>query len=353
MAKMKVGIIGTGTRSIYFINAIKALSEDFEISSMRFRTQEKANRFKKEYDIPVTTSMDEFKNSKPDFMLCAVGYHREFKVIMDLLEDGFPVLVETPPANTIEDLYTLWNFSKTRKSKSLVAENCFEEPMYVGKIGAAKKGYIGDVQTVSVSSTHEYHAFSIMRIMLDEMNSPFSMIGKKMDLNINLTHDQDNNPITDSRVVPAERYHAVINFANGKTGLYDFQQAQYWSDIRFRYIMAQGTHGEIKDDEIKYADKYNIPRHTKLIYNKTSDGGLISITINDDPVYENTLLSKGIGDNIAPCHMLLNMKSYIETGFAPYPFADAMQDTYMTTLLHECGRRPFELIKSEKMPWQK
>jgi hypothetical protein len=28
-----------------------------------------------------------------------------------------------------------------------------------------------------------------------------------------------------------------------------------------------------------------------------------------------------------------------------------MQDTYITQLFLEAGRRPFELIKSEKQPW--
>lgn len=353
MAKMKVGIIGTGGRSVYFIRALKALSEDFEICSMRFRTQEKAYQFKEEYDIPVTTSLDEFKSSKPDFVVDVVGYHDVGKVAVDLLEDGIPVLAETPPATTVQDLCDLWNLSVAKKSKILVSENYFEEPSYAAIMEAVKRGYIGDAQTVTIANTHEYHAFSVMRLILDEMNSPFTMIGKKMNLNLTLTNDHAGNPIRDGSIEVADRYHAILNFANGKTGFYDFAIPQYWSDIRSYYMMVQGSRGEIKDGDIWFLDKDNTPHRSCFHQNLTGDGGLISITIGDDVVYENKLLSKGIGDNIGVCRMLINMKNYLETGFAPYPFADGMQDAYITKLLHECGNRPFELIKSEKMPWQK
>lgn len=56
MAKMKVGIIGSGNRSKLYIDAIKRLPEDFELVMMRFRTEEKAKKFQADYDIPVTLS---------------------------------------------------------------------------------------------------------------------------------------------------------------------------------------------------------------------------------------------------------------------------------------------------------
>ena len=352
MSKMKVGIIGSGGRSVLYIKALQSLREDFDIVSMRFRTQEKADKFKSEYDIPVTTSMDEFKSSKPDFVVDVVGYFDVCKAAVDLLNDDIPVLTETPPAVSIQDLKDLWNLSVSKKSKILVAENYFEEPLYAAKIEAVKRGYLGDTQTVTISNTHEYHAISLMRIMLDEMNSPLTIVGKKMDLDLAVTQDKDGNPVHDGGVNKSERYHLTLNFSNNKTGFYDFAIAQYWSAIRSRYMMVQGSHGEIKDDNLWYLDKNNNPRQSSFRTNVDSNGGLISVSIDDDIVYTNRLLSKGIGDNIDVCNMLLNMKNYLETGYAPYPFADGMQDAYITQLFWECGQRPFEVIASEKMPWQ-
>ena len=50
MAKMKVGIIGSGGRAVLHLKALLPLKDDFEICGMRFRTQEKADRFQRLLD---------------------------------------------------------------------------------------------------------------------------------------------------------------------------------------------------------------------------------------------------------------------------------------------------------------
>lgn len=170
----------------------------------------------------------------------------------------------------------------------------------------------------------------------------------------------DNNELviftvhhTGGRPDYVERYHMLLNFANGKTGIYDFAIAQYWSSIRSRYFMAQGSKGEMKDDEIWFLDKNYDPKHSRFQNVVSDSGDLVCIKIDDDVVYTNELLkTKGVGKNLGICNMLLNMKKYLETGDCPYPFASAMQDTYITQLFLEAGRHPFEPIASQPMPWQ-
>ncbi len=353
MAKMKVGIIGSGGRSRLYLDALKRLPDDFEVCMMRFRTQEKADRFAKEYGIPVTTSVDELKASKPDFIVDVVNRPDVGKVALDFLYDDIPILAETPPAESMEECLSLWNLTQERKSKMLVAENYFAEPGFAAKIEAARRGYLGDVQTVTVSNTHEYHAISVMRLLLDTLYTPLTVIGKKFGVDLTITQDKDGNPIRDGRVQNVERYHMLLNFANGKTGIYDFAIAQYWSSIRSRYFMAQGSKGEMKDDEIWFLDKNYDPKHSRFQNVVSDSGDLVCIKIDDDVVYTNELLkTKGVGKNLGICNMLLNMKKYLETGDCPYPFASAMQDTYITQLFLEAGRHPFEPIASQPMPWQ-
>ena len=351
MAKTKVGIIGSGRRSRLYLDAIKLLPDDFELVSMRFRTEEKAKRFAAEYGIPVTTSMDEFKSARPDFVVDVVNRPDVGKVALDFLNDDIPVLAETPPAESFEEINSLWALTEKRKSKMLVAENYFAEPGHAARIEAVRRGYLGEMETVTVSNTHDYHAASVIRLMLDTLYTPLTVIGKKMTIKLTLTQDKDGNPIRDGRTQDVDRYHMFLNFENGKTGIYDFAIAQYWSSIRSRYFMAQGSRGEIKDDDILYLDKSFTPQKSSFRQNTTSSGDLISISIGDDVVYENTLLSKGMGRNLGIAHMLLNMKAYLETGKAPYSFASAMQDTYITQLILEAGRRPFQPVASERMPW--
>lgn len=47
-----------------------------------------------------------------------------------------------------------------------------------------RRGIIGDVQAVTVSNTHEYHAASAIRILLGTDDVPFTVIGKKMDIDL-------------------------------------------------------------------------------------------------------------------------------------------------------------------------
>lgn len=386
MAKMKVGIIGSGGRAVLHLKALLPLKDEFEICGMRFRTQEKADRFHKEWGIPVTTSVDELLSKKPDFVIVCTSYFNQDKLITQLMKAGVPVLAETPPASSMQGILDLWELSQQPNSpKILVAENCFEQPFWAAKIEAIKRGYLGDVNMATIGHTHEYHAFSVMRILLDEMNSPFTMVGKRMEYPLTLTHSHANVPILpgdpqyaadylskhmdldfaltkdangveilDGNVHTAASYHAMVNFESGKTGFYDFTVAQFWSGIRSRFVLIRGTRGEIKDDQIKYIDKDHLSKTGVLQSNFTADGGLKNITLGDEILYENDLLSKGVGINPDISKMSLNMKRYLETGYAPYTFADALQDTYMTMLLHyEVGKRPFEVIHSQKMPWQK
>jgi predicted dehydrogenase len=351
MGKMKVGIIGSGGRSRLYINAIQSLPDEFELVLMRFRTQEKADRFAGEYGIPVTTSVDELKSAGPDFVVNAVNRPDVGKVTMeDFLEDGIPVLAETPPAESFQEIRELWEKTVKKNYKILVAENYFAEPAWAARLEAARRGYLGDVQAITVSNTHEYHAISMIRLFLGCEYTPLTVIGKKMMIDLTLTQEKDGSPIRDGRTQKVERYHTILNFENGKTGIYDFAIAQYWSAIRSRYCMIQGSRGEIKDDDIWYLDKNYDPKQSSFRRNMKGDD-LVSISIGDEVVYENKLIAKGVGRNLGVCNMLLNMKRYLETGDAPYPFKSAMQDTYITQLFLEAGRRPFELIKSEAVPW--
>jgi predicted dehydrogenase len=318
---------------------------------MRFRTQEKADRFAKEYGIPVTTSVDELKSAKPDFVVNAVNRPDVGKVTMeDFLEDGIPVLAETPPAESFREIQELWEKTVTKNYTLRVAENYFAEPAWAARLEAARRGYLGDVQAITVSNTHEYHAISMMRLFLGCEYTPLTVIGKKMMIDLTLTQEKDGSPIRDGRTQKVERYHTILNFENGKTGIYDFAIAQYWSAIRSRYCMIQGSRGEIKDDDIWYLDKNYDPKQAPFRRNMKGDD-LVSISMGEEVVYENKLIAKGVGRNLGVCNMLLNMKRYLETGDAPYPFKSAMQDTYITQLFLEAGRRPFELIKSEATPW--
>jgi predicted dehydrogenase len=354
MAKMKVAIIGSGNRSKEYIQSIKVLSDQFELVSMRFRTQEKADLFAKTFDIPVTTSVDELLAAKPDFVIVAVNRLEGADVevcaamvaIEEILKAGVPVLAETPPAEKPGELTKLWNLTQSLNSKMLVAENYWAEPMFAAKLEAAKSGMLGDIQTVTVSNTHQYHATSVIR-----MFEQVTIVGRKFVLPLTVTENKYGQPFFEGKTTDVDRTHVMMEFANNKYGIYDFAIAQYWSTIRSNYFMVQGSRGEIKDNDIWYMDKQNNVLRGRFDMITTSSGELVSIGVGDRILYKNPFVGTGIR-SIGPASVLLNMKEYLETGKAKYTFANGMQDTYDMMLILEAENNPYKKIVSTPQPWQ-
>ncbi|MDR1560472.1 MAG: Gfo/Idh/MocA family oxidoreductase [Clostridiales bacterium] len=351
MSRVKVGIIGTGGRSLLYLNAIQSLPERFELSFMRFRDQEKADRFKQLYNIPVTTSMDELYSSKPDFIVAVNNRPDVGKVVIDAINSGFPVLAETPPAESFEEVDQIWNLTQSTGQKLLVAENYFAEPGYAAKIEAVRRGYIGDAHSVSVSNTHQYHAISVIRLLLNTGFEQVRMIGKEYMWPLTSTQDKNGNPDFSGAAGPTGRSHVIMEFESGKAGFYDFATAQYWSVIRSRYMLVQGSRGEIKDDEIWFMDRLNRPMQSSFV-NNMSGGELLYITLGDKILFENPYIGTHV-KSIGVATMLVSMKEYLETGKARYSFADGMQDTYLTQVLKKAEQNPYCAVSSETRPWQK
>ena len=191
----------------------------------------------------------------------------------------------------------------------------------------------------------------MIRMILGEEYTPFTVIGRILGTDLTVLRTNDAGE-TAEQVVPAERYHVLLNYEDGKTGIYDFAIPNYWSQIRQNRFLVQGPRGEIKDNTVVFMDKDSKVQRLEITQNKDTEGRLVNITLGDDVVYENELLkTKGVGSNIGICHMLLNMKKYIETGKCPYSLASAMQDAHYTQKFLECGLKPLTLVHSETMPW--
>ena len=103
----------------------------------------------------------------------APGLHRhrgavgcEPEVVADLVAAGAAVLTETPPAPDLAALRALWaEVGGTRRVQ--VAEQYLLLPGHAARLGLVRGGVIGTPTSVQVSSTHGYHAVSMIRGFLD------------------------------------------------------------------------------------------------------------------------------------------------------------------------------------------
>ena len=108
---------------------------------------------------------------------------------------------------------------------------------------------IGQPTSVQVSSTHGYHAVSMMRGLLGAGFGP-----------ARVTASRSTAPLLDplsrfgwtdeEEPKPAATTLAAIDFGDGRSGLYDFTDNQWHNRLRHRRILVRGSHGEIADDAV-------------------------------------------------------------------------------------------------------
>lgn len=202
---MKLGkyhfiIVGSGWRSLYYVRIAKAMPNVFCLDAMYCRTQEKADKMAKEYDIHTTTSIEECVAYKPDFAVIAVNKASICDVSIEWMDRGITVLSETPAAIDIESLKKLYRYHmmdnykankpenksasecldkqigkinnksleiyNNTKKKQVVAEQYRRYPSNRAMLKLVDSGLIGDVSCVNISLAHEYHGFSLIRAYL-------------------------------------------------------------------------------------------------------------------------------------------------------------------------------------------
>lgn len=352
MAKIRYAIIGSGWRSLFFIRIAKALPEQFEVTGILVRSEEKKERFEKEYGVPATLDRAELLAAKPDFVVVAVSRRDNANVALELLRENIPVFAETPPADTIEELSEMWELIQNHGAKMQVAEQYFLYPTYEAKLKVAQGGYLGEIQNATLSALHEYHGISILRLALGVGLENVKISAKKYSWDVTVTQDR-NGILQKGKPAVQTRVRADFVFENGKVGFYDFCGIQYHSHIRHRYLSIQGTRGELFGDKVWYLSEDGIPLHETL--NPVTDSihpAIESIAFAGKAVYSNPFPTNVMTeDETAIARLLVGMKEYIDTGKEIYPTADAMQDAYLTMLLKKAVDSG-ETVVSEDQVWK-
>ena len=165
MGKYHFIIIGAGWRALYYVRIAKAMPDIFCLDAVYCRTQEKADKIAREYQIHTTTSKEECAAYKPDFAVIAVNKAEICNVAVEWMDRGITVLSETPAALDIEALKKLYGYYKAGK-KQVVAEQYREYPSNKAALRLMGSGIIGDVNCMNISLAHEYHGVSLMRAYL-------------------------------------------------------------------------------------------------------------------------------------------------------------------------------------------
>ncbi|XVV17360.1 Gfo/Idh/MocA family protein [Actinoplanes sp. CA-131856] len=338
-------VIGSGWRAEMFWRLAAALP-DVECVGAVVRTPR---------DLPVPT-FGSLAEIQPDFVVTAVPWEANPDVILQAVQRGLPVLAETPPAPDAAKLFALWQLTGDTGLVQ-VAEQYLLVPAHAARLEAVRAGLIGEPTQVQVSSTHMYHAVSLIRGYLGQGRGPVTVRASRTTAP--LVDPLTRDGWTDSpSPKDATTTIATLDFGDGRSGLYDFTDNQWHNQLRFRRILVRGTHGELRDDEIvRLAGPRTIVR-TPLVRRQTGydldldDFDTDTITFGDRVLFRNPFPGRRYNDEeIAIATLLRAMAAWVRgEGPPPYPLADGAHDHLIALAIEEAADSG-ETVTVDPPPW--
>ena len=329
-------VIGAGWRAEMFWRLAAGL-DDLQCTGAVVRTP-------RELPVPTFGSLAEcVAATSPDFVVTAVPWPVNPGVVTEAVERGLPVLAETPPAPDAAGLRELWS-AVGESGLVQVAEQYLMMPSHAARAAAVRAGLIGTPTQVQVSSTHQYHAVSLMRGLLGVGRGPVTVRASRSTAPLvdpltryGWTDDPDPQPATTTI--------ATLDFGDGRSGVYDFTDNQWHNQLRFRRLLVRGSHGELRDDEVIRLSEPRTLVRSPLVRRQTGydldlDGfDTDTITLGGEVLYRNPYPGRRWSDEeIAIATLLDATAAWVRgTAPAPYPLADGAQDHLIALAVEEAA----------------
>jgi predicted dehydrogenase len=337
-----IAIIGAGWRAEFYIRIAQLMPERFEIIGVVARKEEVRSGLAQEFGVQTFSSIAELLSyKKPDYAVSSVSWDSNPGVVEELVLAGVFVLCETPPAPTVEALNKLWS-AVGSSGMVQVAEQYLNLPGHASRLAITRSGTIGETSSVEISSTHGYHAVSIMRGFLQSGFEPTTITTRQFEAPLvnPLSRDGWNNDMSPKN---AKTTISLIDFGLGKSGIYNFVDNQWHNQLRHRRIVVRGSKGEIVDDAvIRLTDgpaitTSRIERY-QLGYDLNLDGfDTEHLSFDGKVVFKNPFTGlRFMDEEIAIALQMVQMADWIAgNATPPYPLNEGCQDQLISLAMDE------------------
>jgi predicted dehydrogenase len=294
------------------------------------------------WGVPVYLSPEElFRKTRPDFVLTCVPRTVNPAIVTSLVDLGAHVLTETPPAPDVAGMRSLWAAVSARKLVQ-VGEQYHLYPGHSARLEVVRRGLLGRPTSVQVSSTHGYHAVSLMRRFLGAGFEPVAVSASvyKGPLVDPLTRKGWSDDDTEKE---ARTTIACLDFGDSASGVYDFTDNQWHNQLRHRRIVVRASRGEISDDSVvRLAGRRTILRsplvRVQLGYDLNMDGfDTEHISFEGEVVWRNQFLgARLMDDELADAAIMTATAAWAkDEGPPPYPLAEGCQDHLVSLAIDE------------------
>lgn len=268
---IRFGIVGTGWRAEFYLWVVAACPDRFACVGMVSRDPDRAEHLGSELGVPLFGSIEEIVAAgKPDFTVTSLPRSVNPAAIEALVGLGQPVLSETPPADTLDDLLAVYALAESG-GKIQVAEQYHLQPHHAARIAYARSGKIGDVTQAQVSAAHGYHGISLIRRLLGIGYEDATISGQSFTSPIVATMGREG-PDEAEAIEETTQKIAMFDFGD-RLGVFDFVGDQYRSHIRGQRFMARGVRGEILQEEATYLQDHVTPIKLPFIRHEAGPRG--------------------------------------------------------------------------------
>lgn len=342
---VRFAIVGSGWRSRFFLRLARMAPEQLQATGVVTRSAERGEQVTAEWGVPTFRTLGELASAgDPEFVIPSVPWSETPVVTREAVGRGLRVLAETPPAPTVEALRDLWS-DVGSTGLVQVAEQYLLMPGHAARLSLLRSGLIGDVSSVQVSSTHLYHATSMIRLMLGGGFDPVTVTARAFTAPL-------ADPLSpsgwsgDDTPKDLATTIALLDFGGGRSGVYDFTENQWWNPLRARRIVVRGSRGEIVDDSVVRLADPRTPVESRLLrrqlgFDLNLEGvDLDHISVDGEVVYRNPFPGARFSDDdLAVATLLRDTGRWARgEGPAPYPLAEGCQDHLLGLAIEESAR---------------
>ena len=351
------GIVGGAWRAEFFARLAALLPEELTLVGAAVRRAESAKELGERWGVPTYLSPSELvAKQRPEFVVSCVPWPVNPEVIGTLVEAGVPVLAETPPAPDVEGLRALWARVGERRLVQ-VAEQYLLMPGHAARRELVRLGLIGTPTSVQISSTHEYHAVSMIRGLLGVGFGPVRVNASRLTAPL-LDPLSREGWTGEEEPRDAVTTLSTLDFGNGASGLYDFTDNQWHNRLRQRRIVVRGSLGEIVDDTVvRWGGPRTVLRseivRSQLGHDLNLDGyDTEHLSFEGEVIYRNPFIGLRLMDEeIAIATLLITTAAWVRgEGPEPYPLAEASQDHLIGLAIGQSGQLGTQVV-TELEPW--
>lgn len=345
--KSRIGIIGSGWRTDFFLRAIAAHPEEFSLVGVVSRDPGAKADWAAERGI--TSLFADIRTlleaKRPDFVVVSVPANAALGPLKTLSGLGIPILLETPAAVDLEGLVAVWDLHCRGGALIEVAEQYPLQPMHAARLGLVAESLLGDIQMAQVAQCHGYHGICLLRRYLGTAFEPVTIRAHSDPLRVVRLSTRTGPPSTET-IEERPFTQARLEFGD-KLGLFEFDPEQYFSPIRSGHVLVRGTRGEIRDDAVRFLTDYPNVAFARL--ERISGGeqgslhppGLREIQFAGRSLYRNPNPGARLSDEeLAVAETLRRMVKFAQDRKpgSCYSLANACEDRYLDLLMEDSIR---------------